>query len=79
MHVSIKNIGPRPFNKIKTKRYNANHFWEPFAGMDEMPFALDVGVVHVHLPHSSGPSKSTSVHDYVSAKIPLQYLDACEA
>lgn len=46
----------------------SNHFLGPFVGMDELPSSSAVEEVHVHLSHFSEPSKSISVHGYVSAK-----------
>lgn len=50
---------------------NSHHFWRLCEDMDVLLFFLAGGEVDVHLFHSSEPSESTSVHDYVSAKASL--------
>lgn len=51
--------------------YNSHHFLRLCGDMDVLLFFL-VGVeADVHLCHSSEPSESTFVHDYVSAKASL--------
>lgn len=52
----------------KAKVDYANHFQELFVGMDELLSSLAEEEVHAHLSLFSEPSKSTSVHGYVSDK-----------
>lgn len=53
----------------KKRLTGTHHSLGLFVGMDELLSSSVVGEVHVHLPHFSGPSKSTSEHGCVSANI----------
>lgn len=46
----------------------ANHFQMPYEGKDELLCAWDGEEAHAQMSHSSGPSRNTSGHDFLSAK-----------